>query len=192
MDRRELFHWLSSAAGMAGLSGLAPMELGGLGEWAHRHPPSTPFRTLDPHAAGTVTVAAELILPRTETPGATDAGVTAFIDRMLDGWYSAEERDRFLAGLADLDARSRRRGGRDYVGLGAPDQLAEITALDAELTAFRSAPPRGQPTPWFGTLKYLTIYGFCTSKVGASSGLGVGPRPWRYEPCAPFPAPRRP
>ena len=53
-------------------------------------------RTLNAHQAATVTTIAELILPRTDTPGATDVGATEFIDLILTEWYDEADRSRFL------------------------------------------------------------------------------------------------
>ena len=64
-------------------------------------------RALTPAQYEIVVQAAERIIPRTDTPGATDAGVADFIDVMLADWYGAAERDRFTTGLSELDARAR-------------------------------------------------------------------------------------
>ena len=116
MKRRELIQWLVATAGLRALDGLAPADLFALGRDIHRHTtPHTAGRTLTAHAEQTVTIAAERIIPATETPGATDAGVGAFIEKMLTDWHTPAERERFLAGLLDLDARCRARASRDFV-----------------------------------------------------------------------------
>src|SRR5882724_5750720 len=179
MERRELIQWLVATAGVRALDGLAPADLFALGRDAHRHTtPHAAGRTLTAHARQTVTTAAERIIPATETPGATDAGVSAFIDKMLTDWHTPAERERFLAGLADLDSRCRARsgGGRDFVDCGAADQTAVLTALDDEAA--------GADDHWFARLKYLTVYGYCTSEVGMRA-LKLYPSPWRYDGCAP-------
>jgi gluconate 2-dehydrogenase gamma chain len=170
MDRRELIQWLVATAGLHAVESLAPPDLLALGREVHRrpHPPRRVFTT---HAEQTVTVAAERIIPATDTPGATTAGVTAFIEKMLADWQTAEERERFLAGLQDLDARCRARASRDFIDCAEADQIAVLTALD------------DAKEEWFARLKYLTVYGYCTSEVGMRA-LGLWPLPWRYDGCA--------
>ncbi len=51
----------------------------------------------------TVTVISDQIIPRTDTPGATDVGVPAFVDRMMAGYYQDNERKAMRAGLARID-----------------------------------------------------------------------------------------
>ncbi len=63
-------------------------------------------RTLTPHQCVTVRAMAEMILPATETPGAANSGACEFVDLMLTEWYEPAEKERFLRGLADLDARA--------------------------------------------------------------------------------------
>ncbi len=93
MERRELIQWLVATAGLQSLKALDPADLLALGRDVHRGAPVR--RTLS-----AVDVAAERILP-----GAAAANVGAFIDKMLTDWHTPEERERFLAGLKELDAR---------------------------------------------------------------------------------------
>jgi hypothetical protein len=179
MNRRELIQWLAATSGLRCLESLAPHDLRALGRDVHRR--AATGRALDAHALQAVTVAAERIIPRTDTPGATDAGVGAFIDKMLADWHTSDERDRFLAGLPELDARSRTRVGKDFVECAEADQVAVLMALDNEASAARSG------EHWFARLKYLTVYGYCTSEPGMRA-LGLFPLPWRYDGCAPITA----
>ena len=129
--------------------------------------------------------AAEQIIPATDTPGATDAGVCAFVDKMLADWHTPAERERFLTGLPDLDARCRAQVGREFVDCAVADQVAVLTALDADVTALRASHGAAAANQhWFATLKYLTVYGYCTSEVGMRA-LALYPLPGRYEGCAP-------
>ena len=176
MERRELIQWLVATAGLRALDGLAPTDLLALGRDVHRRAtPHAARHTLTAHAEQTVAIAAERIIPATDTPGATDANVSAFIGKMLTDWHTSEEREQFLGGLRDLDARCRARTSRDFVDCSEADQVAVLTALDAAREE------------WFGRLKYLTVYGYCTSEVGQRA-LGLWPQPWRYDGCAPVDA----
>lgn len=171
MNRRELIRWLTLTAGADFLA---------FGRAIHAQPaPQAPRRLLSRHAEQTITIAAERILPATETPGATDAKVAAFIEKMLADWHTPEERAHFMTGLQDLDARCRARASRDFLDCSETDQVAALNALDAESAASRDH--------WFGRLKYLTVYGYCTSEVGMRT-LGLWPQAWRYDGCAPVDA----
>jgi hypothetical protein len=190
MDRRELIRFLMATAGLECLDGFRPDELLAFG--VHVHESQTAGRAtagvLEPHARRTVVSAAERIIPASDTPGATDADVVSFIDRMLTDWYSPAERDRFLAGLRELDARCRARHGRDFADCAERDQVAVLTAFDADVTARRRANATAAANPnehWFAMLKYLTVFGYCTSEVAMRRTLGAWPRPTRYDGCAP-------
>lgn len=89
-------------------------------------------RTLSAPQTELVATLAEHIIPTTDTPGARAAGVHRFVDLVLSDYYAAEERARFLAGLADVDARSRRGYGKDFFQATPKQQVALLTAIDAE------------------------------------------------------------
>jgi len=179
MERRELIQWLVATAGLHALDSLAPADLLALGRDVHgsRDPA---LRVLSPPAERTVAAAAERILP-----GATAAGASAFIDKMLADWHTPAERERFLAGLPDLDSRCRMRRGRDFVACAVPDQVAVLTALDDEVIALRARDGAAANQHWFAMLKYLTVYGWCTSEPGMRA-LGLYPMAGRYDGCAPL------
>lgn len=130
-------------------------------------------RTLSADQVELVAVIAEHLLPATDTPGARGAGVHRFADVLLTDHYPAEERDRFLAGLADVDQRARTRHGTTFVACKPVEQVAILTTLDEE--AF----PEGKPTPpegwFFHRLKELTLVGYYTSQIGATEELHVSP-----------------
>src|SRR5262249_41558164 len=92
------------------------------------------LRTLNSHQSATVTSIADLIIPRTTTPGAADIGVERFIDLILTEWYIEEERNRFLNGLADVDARSQASFGNKFIECSAVQQSEIMTALGEQMT----------------------------------------------------------
>jgi hypothetical protein len=130
-----------------------------MGEEIHRRLGDVPFRTLDPAQQKLVTTIAELIIPETDTPGATSVRVPEFIDLILTEWASDDERAAFLAGLTDIDTRAAAMGSSRFVDLPAAKKNELLTALDgarADKTGAGLA---------FGRLKGLTIYGYFTSKL---------------------------
>jgi glucoside 3-dehydrogenase (cytochrome c) hitch-hiker subunit len=189
MDRREALRLL---AGSAALPLAAPNVFGVLREARALLGTDATHRTLSSHQSATVTVIAEMVIPRTETPGATDVGVTSFIDLILTEWYTNEDRARFLKGLADVDARSRSSFGKRFIECSA-DQRAEIlTALgtkvghDADLLKTEPeterAPEAGKN--FYYMLRRLVLTGYYTSEAGATMELNYQIIPDRYDGCA--------
>lgn len=158
---------------------------------------------------------AEQIIPETDTPGARGAGVPRFIETMLADYYSADQRAQFLAGLADIDARSRRAYGKRFVDCSRREQHDVLAALDREAyhdgaasiagtgrmedrgrteNATADQRPddstrtkaRGSRTPFFRTMKELTLVGYYTSQVGATRELRYAQVPGRFDGCVPF------
>lgn len=124
-------------------------------------------RALDATQLATAAALAERILPRTDTPGAIDVGVPAFIDRMYGAYLTAEERTRFASGLAGVDRVAQGRGGA-LAGLPAAVQDEIVGSLAARDRAF-----------WL-QLRELVIVGYFTSETVGKTVLHYDPVPGRY------------
>ena len=133
-------------------------------------------RTLSPAQLELVATVAEHIIPQTDTPGARGAGVHRFVDTLLSDHYPAEERTRFLAGLADVDARAQAAHGKSFIACTPPQQVALLTALDeAAYPSVRVDSARPPETWFFRRMKEVTLVGYYTSEIGASRELRVNP-----------------
>src|SRR5439155_8109667 len=109
MNRREVLLLLAGTAAL-------PDRLLAIGRTVHQRARAGALRALNPHQNETVATIAELIIPKTDTPGAREAGVPAFIDVMLADWGDDDQRQMFMAGLANVDERSRAAFGKDFIG----------------------------------------------------------------------------
>jgi hypothetical protein len=145
-----------------------------------------PPRALTAAEYDIVSQAAERIIPRTNTSGATDARVADFIDVMLADWYDFSDRKRFKAGLSELDGRARNLGGRAFTETMERRQTEVLETLDRELHIRRESKLAGADDHWFAMLKYLTIWGYYTSRPGIVEELRVDILPGRYDGNAPY------
>ncbi len=77
----------------------------------------------------TITALTERLMPGAPgMPGATDAGVTNYIDLALAGFYE-DQQYFYRAGLAQLDAHCKQAYGKEFRRLTAEQQDETVTAL---------------------------------------------------------------
>ncbi|MCP3058281.1 gluconate 2-dehydrogenase subunit 3 family protein [Myxococcus sp. K38C18041901] len=100
-----------------------------------------------------VAAATERILPKDEDPGALDADVPVYIDRILQTPAMQPMRDDFMTGLAALEHRSQRMFQKGFASL-TPAQQDEL------LTLFKDSPPRSGEAHFLELLTVLTLEGF--------------------------------
>ncbi|MDE2410251.1 MAG: gluconate 2-dehydrogenase subunit 3 family protein [Sphingomonadales bacterium] len=133
----------------------------------------------------------QLVIPRTDTPGAGDAGTGDFValalTHGLEGsrrpvpaafarWQRADGSLRYPAWLAaELD----RRVGGSFVAAPEGPRRAALRALDSE--AFADGV---EFHPW-RTIKALVLTGYYTSEAGGSRELRYEPVPGRWQPDLP-------
>ena len=122
----------------------------------------------------------ELIIPTTDTGGALAAGVPDFVKMMLSEWFSAAERENFIAGLHEFSAGASRKYGKKFVELTASQKNQYFGELLATSEGAATAPR----TPFVVLMKRLTIFGYYTSELGATTELHQQIAAARYEPAA--------
>ncbi len=114
---------------------------------------TTSHRTFTNDEWAVLTAAVDRMLPKDEDPGALDANVPEYIDRMLQSPELHKMREEFVSGLAALDRRCRRmfKVGFDQATAEQKDEL---------LTLFKDSPPGSGEEHFYQLLLVLTLEGF--------------------------------
>lgn len=129
------------------------------GEQAHKDagapagPLVTSHRTFTNEEFQVLSAACERMLPRDEDPGALDANVPEYIDRMLQSPELHQMKEDFVAGTAALNRRSTRMFGKPFFEATAAQQ-DELIAL------FRDSKPGTGEARYYELLQVLTLEGF--------------------------------
>lgn len=157
MRRREALQFLGAALALPFIPGNVDKAIK-FGEELHLRLGDVPFRTLNREQQALVTSIAEMIIPETDTPGATSVKVPQFIDLILTEWMSDQERTAFLAGLGDIDVEAVAMGSPRFIELAEPKRGEFVTGLDAK------RPHKEGAGLAFERIKALTVYGYFTSE----------------------------
>ncbi|QFU75939.1 gluconate 2-dehydrogenase subunit 3 family protein [Halioglobus maricola] len=129
----------------------------------------------------------EVIIPKSDSPGAIDAGVPHFIELMAADWFSDEERGIFDAGMADIEQRIPQEYGNRFDLLPPSDQLEILEALEEDASdhpwyEFGNVQRDFiSDAPFICQLKELTIWGFFTSERGSKEALRYNPMPMTFD-----------
>ncbi|WP_310589832.1 gluconate 2-dehydrogenase subunit 3 family protein [Larkinella soli] len=135
---------------------------------------------------------AEHIIPRTDTAGAKDAGVPAFIEMMLNDCYKAPEHESFLEGVTDLEKRG-------FLAQSKDQQVATLREVETQTKELMKAyqvqsvklgdnvdavtmSKKAKGVPYWRLMKELTLLGYFTSKEGITQNFDYQPVPGRFEP----------
>lgn len=116
-------------------------------------PLTTRHRVFTDEEFRTLSAACERVLPKDEDPGALDANVPEYIDRILTTVQLKKMRTDFVPGLAALDRRAQRMFKVPFAE-AAPAQQDELLAI------FKDSPERSGEARWFELLMVLSLEGF--------------------------------
>lgn len=131
---------------------------------------------------------AEVILPKTKTPGAKDAFVTRYIDTIRPLRFSIEDNGKFKSNLDALIKMASQELGKDFVKATAEKKLEWVTAVDKasyeiiknkiDLTA--------DERPFYLSLKEQILGGYFSSEIVAKEFFEFDPVPGSYNGCIPY------
>lgn len=134
---------------------------------------------------------AEIIIPKTTTPGAKEAGVPAFIVMMLQDCYKTPEHKSFTEGLNDLEKKQfltmdtsqkteiLKQVEKDSVEQMKVYQVQQTKMGDNEDREQMAAQAKG--LPYWRLMKELTMLGYFTSEEGIKSSFDYVPIPGKLE-----------
>lgn len=173
MERRDLLRTLASATALT----ILPHKT--LEAWSRvASGASTTSGLSDAHML-LVRALADTIIPRTDTPGATDVGVHRFVDVIFAEFLTDDERARAIAGLNAIDERAMAESNVVFADLGEEGRGRFIEALEA-------GPRDTDVKRAYWQLKGLIVRGYFTSEPVMKNVLKHVVMPGRFEGSAPI------
>jgi hypothetical protein len=185
MNRREAIQRVALLMGGA-ISG--PALLGVLNGCTPKKAAEAKSLFLSAEQLALVAEVAEITIPRTNTPGAKDVGIPAFIDLMLKDAYPKADQERYLDGLAAFEAQARQQHSRGFLQLEPAQQTALVRSTTEAALAAEAANtgPAALPRPFVLMTREMTLLGYFVSQPGATQVLQYNPMPGPFRGCVPL------
>lgn len=166
MNRRQALAAMINALGLAGSASVFGASVFDIGT------APAPLRpVLSSGEVALLNEVADTILPDTEgSPGAKAADVGAFMQDIVSRYYSLEEQQTFLFGLAEFDELCRNRHQKNFIDLSSNAREQLLLELEAQPGAV-----------YYQMIKQLTLWGYFSSETGTKKALRFAPIPGRYD-----------
>lgn len=129
-----------------------------------------------------VTAVSDIIMPKTDTPAASEVGVPGFIEEMVSVVYPADRKKAFMDSLAIFQTQCKEVMGSDFNDLDLAKQSEFVNQKHDEIKGKWIAP---DSRPFIYYAKELTVLGYCLTEVGSTQLLQHVMIPTRYDGCIP-------
>lgn len=126
----------------------------------------------------TIDALAEVILPRSDTPGARDVGVAAFVDVTFGKYMDEEDVDLLRSSLDKFEQASIESAGSSFVKLSFEEQ--------ATFFGKYSKGSSGRQRKFVRKVRELTLVGYFTAEEVSKSVMKFDPIPGGYVGCIPW------
>jgi len=140
--------------------------------------------------ARTISTLVDMILPRTDTPGALDVKVDMFIDLVIAKTYDKEGQDNMRAEIVAFNQDCKKNFGEIFIDLDEIKRSEVLRAAEKSSGKFN-------PGVWgktigeqkhigfYRSIKSTAIWAYMTSEEIGENVLNYDPVPGNYEPCKP-------
>lgn len=115
---------------------------------------------------------AEMIIPKTNTVGAKDVGVPAFVEMMLKDCYLPPDHQRFLEGLTSLEQMK-------FLELNEAERRGALKMMEQQTKEQMKTPSK--TVPFWRLMKELTLLGYFTSEAGIKASFEYVQIPGKLE-----------
>lgn len=183
MERRDLLKVMALAAG--GNVALPQSVFARIGE----NFDSTELTFFRPSQRQQVAILSEAIIPKTDTPGAIEAGVPGWIEILVKDCLDQTDQDIITEGLASIMKRCVKDTGMGLDKLSAEKQVAFLNAYYDETDAARDALIKQGKEPrntFLKQFKELTKFCYVNSEVGATQAFDFTLVPGKWVPDMPL------
>lgn len=178
MERRDLLRALASA------TALTVLPIRPLAAWSRVAAGVRSPNGLNDAQMALVRAIADTIIPRTDTPSATDVGVHGFVDVIVAEQLTEADRTAFLSGLDAIDAGAMSASHVVFADLSAE-------ARGTMIESFESGARDVEPARTYWRLKGLVVHGYFTSEPVMKDVLKHTVMPGQFEGAATVPLKRR-
>ena len=141
-------------------------------------------------SAGLLGALCDAIIPRTDTPGASDTLTHEFVASYVQHGLPRSLQVIFIEGLKKVDGYAFESFGKSFPQCTHQEQnsiLVRIERADKLLPGLAGkVEQKITGKPFFQQLKAYTVLGYCTSKPVASGVLNYDPVPGAYQGCIEF------
>ena len=184
MDRREALKRTALLTGYALSASTVAAVLNGCQSEVKGEPDWEPT-FLSKEQGATVAELAECIFPKTDTPGAKDAGVHEFIDIMLAKYSKEEDQMFFMRGLEEIATSAQEAHQKAFVDLSAEEQTSLLQGIYETDKARIAAGEKGFKS-FFMNFRQSVIAAYFTSEKIGEEVLSYLPIPGEYIGCMPL------
>lgn len=124
---------------------------------------SSIYRFFTPDEALCIIAFCEQIIPKDQSPGATDAGVIHYIDRQLSGVFHYDQ-EIYRTGIKNLQDYCSNNNGKTFETLVSEEQINLMKKMDSNLMNEKDW-PQGKPSEFFNLVHSHTMQGFYGSPI---------------------------
>ena len=141
--------------------------------------------------AKTISVLLDMILPRTDTPGALDVKSDIFIDKVIAKTYDEEAQAKMRSEIAAFNSECEKNYGNTFIELNASDREKVLQAAEKNSGKFSpgvwGTPVGKQETiGFYRSIKSMAIWSYFSSEEIGKNVLAYDPVPGNFEPCIPL------
>ena len=122
-----------------------------------------------------VAVLAETIIPKTDTPGAIEAGVPGWIELLVQDCFEPADQQIILAGLQEVEVLANSQFHHPYAELAVAEQVQLLTEME------KKALLAADDKCFIVKIKSLTKFTYVNSEVGGTQAFDFVLIPGRWD-----------
>ncbi|MDB5138054.1 MAG: gluconate 2-dehydrogenase subunit 3 family protein [Mucilaginibacter sp.] len=122
-----------------------------------------------------ITDMAETIIPKTNTPGATDLNLYSFIIKMLDDCTTKKDQQAFLKGMGEFNEVPKKLFNKSFADCSKKEKEDVLKTFEKKGNNYSK-----DQLAFYNTVKGLTVFGYTESKYFMTKEVVYELVPGRY------------